>query len=94
MFSRNGNGFGHAPTLGHHDLDDDQLFARLDLEATPEHQIPLHFFNKDEARTQLPGHFLPDHKSSHRWSQHRDRPVAAEFFRQRRTKPLAAWHIL
>ena len=63
MFPGNGNGFGHAPALGNHVLDNDQLFARLDLEATPEHQIPFHIINKDEAHTQLPCHFLPDHKS-------------------------------
>ena len=94
MFSRDSHGLSDSTALGHHVLDDNYLFAGLDLEAAAQHEIALLLLDENEAHSKLPRHLLPDHESAHGRGQHGDRLVAVEFSRQRRTQALDAWHVL
>ena len=65
--------FLHAPALGHDILDDENFFARRDLESAPQNQFALLFFHKNKPQPKLPRDFLADDQPAHRRRNHGDR---------------------
>ena len=65
--------FLHAPAFGHDILDDENFFARRNLESAPQNQFAFLFFHKNKSQAQLPRDFLADDQSAHRRRNHRDR---------------------
>ena len=83
-----------ATALGHDILDDENLFARRNLEATPQNQFTFLLFDKDEAQAELPRDFLTDYQSTHRRRNYRDCTEWLEFCRQSRAEFFNDGHLL